>query len=140
MRGTDRERQRLIDRLKTIKDPRERERVLWALEGLMKDSYGATRPSPGLTQEPPAEPPAKMRLPLQIPKQLGLMTRLVVPIFFILFGLAFLIQAVLRGVETKDFASEAGQFITGGVFLLFGFSALQRVRKMGKLPGDAPDR
>ncbi len=136
MRGTDRERQQLINKLKTIRDPRERERILWALEGMMKDSYGVAQSSPGLTQEPPAAPPEKMRLPIQMPKQLGILTRFAVPLFFILFGLVFIIQAVLRGMETKDFASEAGQFITGGVFLLFGFSALLRVRKMVKLPGD----
>jgi hypothetical protein len=135
-RGSERERQRLIDRLKTVKDPQERAKILWTLEGMRKDSYG---PTGSQTQEgePVAQEKEMPRIPAQPPKGFSLLVQFAAPVFFILFGLAFILQAVFRGLEKRDFASEAGQFITGAIFLVFGFGALQRARKLAQTPKDS---
>ncbi len=131
MRASDRERKKLIDKLKTVKDPRERERIFWQLEGMEKDARGVARPY----QEPEKPPlplpgmPEKMRVPVKLPKGVNFLLRYAAPIFFIIFGLAFIFQAAMRAVQSKDFHSEVGQFITGGIFLIFGFAALQKARK-----------
>jgi len=134
MRGSERERQQLIDRLKTIKNPVEREKILWALEGMRKDSY-KTAPTPGgPAKGPPAPPAEKINIPIQMPKGLGQLMRFGIPFFFILFGIAFILQGVMRGIERNDFASETGQFITGIIFIAFGASAFQRARKTANIP------
>ena len=134
MRGSERERQHLINRLKTTKNPVEREKILWALEGMRKDVYGSAQPSRGPEKEPPAPPAEKIKIPLQMPKGLNQLMRLGVPFLFILFGVAFILQGVMRGIERNDFASESGQFITGIIFIFFGISAFQRAKKMAKTP------
>jgi hypothetical protein len=134
MRGSERERQQLINRLKTTKNPVEREKILWALEGMKKDSHGATRPSEGLVKEPPPPPAEKIKIPIQMPKGLNQLTRYGVPLFFIAFGFAFILQGVMRGIEQNDFALESGQFIMGIIFIFFGASAFQRARKLAKMP------
>jgi hypothetical protein len=134
MRGSERERQQLIDRLKTTKNPVEREKILWALEGTRKEAY-KTAPAPGELAKGPSVPPAeKMKIPLQMPKGLGQLMRYGVPFFFMIFGFSFILQGVVRGIERNDFAAEAGQFITGIVFIAFGVSAFLRVKKMAKMP------
>ncbi len=134
MRGSERERQQLIDRLKTTKTPVEREKILWALEGMKKDSHGATRPSEGPVKAPLPPPVEKIKIPIQMPKGLNQLMGYGVPFFFVIFGLVFILQGVMRGIERNDFASESGQFITGTIFIFFGVSAFQRARKMAKTP------
>ncbi len=134
MRGSERERQQLIDRLKTTKNPVEREKILWALEGMRKDTFRTAQPPGGPGKEPSAAPAEKIKIPIQMPKGLSQMMRFGAPFFFIVFGFAFIFQGVMRGIERNDFASESGQFITGIIFIFFGVSAFQRARKMAKTP------
>jgi hypothetical protein len=134
MRGSERERQQLINRLKTTKNPVEREKILWALEGMRKETFRTAQP-PGSPEKVSSPPPAeKIKIPLQMPKGLNQLMRLGMPFLFILFGFAFILQGVMRGIERNDFASESGQFITGIIFIFFGVSAFQRARKMAKIP------
>jgi hypothetical protein len=134
MRGSERERQQLIDRLKTAKNPVEREKILWALEGMKKETFRTAQP-PGSSEKVSSPPPAeKIKIPIQMPKGLSQLTRYGVPFFFIVIGFAFILQGVMRGIERNDFASESGQFITGIIFIFFGVSAFQRARKMAKIP------
>lgn len=136
MRGSEEERQRLINSLKKVRDPHERTRVLWALEGIKKDSSGVAR------SERPKEPPEapqqmKMRLPIEMPKGIGLLTKYAAPFILIIFGLAFILQAVLRGLQGKGFGPEIGQFITGAMFLIFGVVALQKAKKILQTPEES---
>lgn len=139
MRGSERERQQLIDRLKTTKNPVEREKILWALEGMRKDAYRPERPEAGPEKVSPAPLAEKAKIPLEMPKGLGQLVRYGMPFFFIIFGVAFLLQGVVKGIEQNDFASEVGQFITGIIFIFFGVSAFRRASKMAKMPQGAPD-
>lgn len=134
MRGSDRERQQLIDRLKTITNPVEREKILWALEGMRKESYQPEPSAKGPEKASPVPPAEKMKIPLEMPKGLSQLTRYALPFFFIVFGFAFILQGVVKGIEQNDFASESGQFITGIVFIFFGVSAFQRARKIARMP------
>jgi hypothetical protein len=134
MRGSERERQQLIDRLKTTRNPVEREKILWALEGMRKDTYSTARPATGPEKMSPAPPAEKIKIPIQMPKGLNQLMRYGVPFFFVIFGLVFILQGVMRGIERNDFASESGQFITGTIFIFFGVSAFQRAKKMAKMP------
>jgi len=132
MRGSEQERQQLIDRLKTTKNPTEREKILWALEGMRKEAYKTASPPVEQARGPSVPPEEKMKLPLQMPKGLGQLMRYGVPFFFIIFGFSFILQGVVRGIERNDLASEAGQFITGILFIAFGASAFLRAKKMAK--------
>jgi hypothetical protein len=133
MRGSEGERRELIDRLKKVRDPRERERILWALEGMKKDSIGVAQYDKP-AKEPEAPPQKGNRMPVELPKGIGFLTRYAAPLILIIFGLAFILQAVLRGAQRKDFASEIGQFVTGAIFVIFGFVALQKAKRIGQAP------
>lgn len=133
MRGTERERQQLIDRLKTTKNPVEREKILWALEGMRKDSQSPAQPAIGPKKASPAPQAEKIKIPIEMPKGLGQLMRYALPFFFIVFGFAFILQGVVRGIEQNDFASESGQFIMGIIFIFFGISAFQKAKKMVKM-------
>ncbi|MBP8985457.1 MAG: hypothetical protein KBG12_06885 [Syntrophobacterales bacterium] len=136
--GVDEEKRALIERLKTVKDPFEREKILWALEGIKK-GVPETR-SPREAGKEPSTAEEKARLPVKLPKGLGVLTQYAAPVFCILFGLIFLLQAVLRGLQKRDFASEAGQLISGAIFLLVGFAALQKAKKTVRAAGGTGDR
>ncbi|MBP9020436.1 MAG: hypothetical protein KBG01_02780 [Syntrophobacterales bacterium] len=136
--GVEEEKRALIERLKTVKDPFERERILWTLEG-MKKSVPKTRSSREAGKEPPAAE-EKVRLPVKLPKGFGSLTQYAAPVVFIFFGLAFILQAVLRGLQKKDFASETGQFVGGAIFLLAGFASLQKAKKTGRVAGGPGER
>ena len=131
---TSEEKQKLIDRLKTVKDPREREQILWALED-MKKASSKTDLSPTPEKETVSSPPGQVRIPITLPKGLTLLTRFAAPILCIFFGLSFILQALLRGLEQKDLTAEVGQFITGTIFLIFGFAALQKAKKIEQMSG-----
>jgi len=139
MRGLERERKQLIDRLKTTKNPVEREKILWALEGMRKDSFPLERSAMGPEKTSPTPPVEKAKIPLEMPKGLGQLMRFGVPFFFVIIGVAFILQGVVRGLEQNDFASEAGQFITGIILVFFGISAFQKARKMAKIPPGATE-
>lgn len=137
MKQEDRERQILIKRLKTVRDPQERDRIFRLLARM--EQYG-----PGKIQESAegkwglpaqAEGPAEAREPAEgvgerIPKGASFMLRYAVPAFFIVFGLVYIVQALMRLVAREDGQVDLPQIIMGVLFLFFGVIGFLKARKM----------
>ena len=139
MRGSDRERQILINKLKTIKDSKEREKILWALEGLKKEHYG---PAGSAAEPAKASPPTergKVPFPIKVPTNISQLARYGPPMIFILFGLVFIVQAIFTIMVGRDIQGAIGNLIMGSIFLIFGFFALRRVKLQGQVPEEPPE-
>ena len=126
------ERDRIIKKLKDVKDPKERDRIIWALAGKEKDELSG-RPAavkPKMTAPAPSPEQAK-RLP-QVPVNARKLLNYIVPAFFLFFGLVNLVQAIMHFHFTGQLDAAIPQLIMGTIFLLFGiigiFKAKKRVR------------
>jgi hypothetical protein len=158
-------RQDMIRRLKTVKDPEERDRIIWALAGQKKEGGGGVRASTGTSWErlkaqsrsAPAGYPSRMptrpsttgypsRTPTgpspappagQLPG-LGNIFNYVVPILFVFFGITNISKAI------EAFRAGAGkeevfmQLLIGLGFIAFALMSLfaRKVKKnKTKSPG-----
>jgi hypothetical protein len=135
VRESESQRQYLINRLKKTKNPQEREKILWALEGLKKDADDAVHElkRPPITSEPTRE---AQRIPIELPKGLNLLIRLAVPVFFVFIGFSFVLKGITKGLEGGDFAPEVGQFITGAIFIVMGLVGLRKAGNLKVTPED----
>ncbi|HYA13790.1 MAG TPA: hypothetical protein VEF33_05580 [Syntrophales bacterium] len=123
------ERDRIIKKLKDIKDPKERDRIIWALAGKEKDELTG-RPDavkPKITAQAPPPERAK-RLP-QAPLNARKLLNYVVPGFFLFFGLVNLIQAIMQYHLTGQLDAAIPQLIMGTIFLLFGIIGIFKAKK-----------
>ena len=137
MKQEDKERQILINRLKTIRDPRERDRIIRLLARM--EQYG-----PGKIQESAedkwsiqvqAKGPAEAREPAEameknVPKGASFMLRYAVPGFFIIFGLIYIAQALMRLISDEGGQVDLPQIMMGALFLFFGVISFLKARKM----------
>lgn len=135
MRFTERDRRELINKLKKIKDPRERDRVLWVLAGQEEDVFRSTHLTATPSRLEPVrqktERPASSKAPEQrdmpeINIDAKRMLGLVVPAFFILFGLIRIGQAAMNYIASQDIEAEISGLITGGIFLIIGLAGVFR--------------
>lgn len=141
MGDSESRRQDMIRRLKTVKDPEERDQIIWALSGLKRGDTGY-RSSPGLSgwrqkaEKMSSPASASPRVPAgpapgaPPETQTGRQTRVgslvgyVVPVLFVLFG----ISNIARAIEA--FRAGAGkeevfvQLLIGVGFLLFAVTGL----------------
>lgn len=141
MRFTEKDRQELINKLKKVRDPRERDRIIWALAGQEEAVFHSVnpdvppfrpasgppepkRPAFGKTQDLRNIPPIN----IDAKRLLGF----VVPAFFMIFGLVHIGRAVLNYIASQDIEAEIPRLITGGIFLIIGlvgvFRAMQPPR------------
>jgi len=123
------ERERIIKKLKDIKDPRERDRIIWALSGKEKEQMSG-RPAavkPKITA--PAPPPEQTRRLPQVPMNARKLLNYVVPGFFLFFGLVNLIQAIMHFHLTGQIDAAVPQLIMGTIFLLFGIIGIIKAKK-----------
>ena len=141
MRFTEKDRRGLIQKLKKIKDPRERDRILWALAG-QEEAYFHGAPSPVPPSRPAPRRPEPERLtPGKTPDlrnmpQINIAAKrmfgLILPALFAIFGLVRIGQAVLNYIASQDIEAEMQSLVTGGIFLIIGlagiFRAMQPVR------------
>jgi hypothetical protein len=141
MRFTEKDRRELIQKLKKIKDPRERDRILWALAG-QEESVFHSAPSPvpssrAEPRRPEPEKPASGKTPdlrnmPQINTAAKRMFSFVIPAFFAIFGLIRIGQAVLNYIASRDIEAEMQSLVTGGIFLVIGLAGI--FRAMQPLP------
>ncbi|MBM4270808.1 MAG: hypothetical protein FJ139_01415 [Deltaproteobacteria bacterium] len=125
------ERDKLIEKLKTVKDPRERDRIIWALSGQEKSaSDEVPAPSTARPSAPSPETEKGEKLP-QLPSGIRRIFAYVVPIFFIFFGLINIIQAAMHFLAGEPEAA-VPQLIMGGMFLLFGIISFVKAKKQAK--------
>lgn len=139
MRFTERDRRELIQKLRQIKDPRERDRILWALDN-QEEAFFHSSPLPvpmprsvprRLQPERPA--PSKKTPDMQNRPRTDIhakrMLGFVVPAFFAIFGLVRIGQAVLNYFASRNIEVEIPGLIAGGIFLIIGLAGIFRAMR-----------
>ncbi len=131
------DRKKLIEKLRTIKDPRERDRIMWALAGLDKDSAVDTpmvEDSGKTVTSPPPE--QKQNLPA-IPTGLRQLFAYFIPGLFLLFGIKNLMEALVHILPSGKIETAIPQLIIGSLFILVGITGIIKARK--KVSGKEQD-
>lgn len=136
MRFTERDRRELIQKLKKVKDPRERDKILWALAGQEEAVFHSDQPAaPPYKTAPMQRPAPEKRVPDKAPDRQNMpqidtdakrMLGFAVPVFFVIFGLVRLGQAALNYFASRDIEAEIQGLITGGIFLIIGLAGVFR--------------
>jgi len=134
----DRERQKLIERLKTAKTSEERDQILWYLAGQDKaargkpqraDATGVGRPAAG-------KPEGKMQIRLPVGKLGGFGS--ITALLFLFYGLIAVVTAVMKIMQGETDGDEFRQLIMGGIFLFFGIVIfIKAKRAQQKAAGEA---
>jgi hypothetical protein len=123
------DRHRIIKKLKDIKDPAERDRIIWALAGKEKEVMDAKPAS--IAPRKAAQPPARgqgQKLP-QLPVNVRKIFNYIVPGIFIFFGLMNIVQALMHYSITGQIEDAIPKLILGGIFILFGIFGIMKARK-----------
>lgn len=137
MRFTEPDRRELINRLKKIKDPRERDRILWALADQDQKVFHGAQPTAAPSRLEPPRPgpdrPSSSNTPQrdipQINLNPGRILQFVVPAFFVIFGLIRIGQAALNYMTFQDIEAEIPNLIMGGIFLIIGLAGVFRAMR-----------
>ena len=125
----EKERLKLINRLKTARTSEERDQILWYLAGQDKAVRGKTqraeptgtgKPAPGKAEEKP-----RVSLPVGKLGGVGSFTALL----FLFYGLVTIVTAVMKILQGQMEGDEIKQLIMGGLFLLFGVVIYVRARR-----------
>jgi hypothetical protein len=125
----ERERLKLIQRLKTARTSEERDQILWYLAGQDKaargklqrpEATGTGKPAPAKT-----EGRAQVRLPLGKLGGFGSITALL----FLFYGMIAIVSAVMKILQGKADGEEMRQLIMGGIFVFFGFVIFSKSRR-----------
>lgn len=145
MRFTEKDRQELINKLKKVRDPRERDRIIWALAGQEEAVFHSVNPDtppprpapgrPGPERPAPGKAPDLRNMPrinIDAKRLLGF----VVPAFFMIFGLVRIGKAVLNYIASQDIETEITGLITGGIFLIIGLAGIFRAMQPPRIKQD----
>ena len=131
----------LIRRLKTVKDPRERDRILHLLAG--QDMPEAQQPKTTMTWHSPAEnppsgpfpgprpnppPDAESEPPAPPVKGIGFLIGSIVPVFFLIMGIIL----VLTSLAEFQRGGAPQNVFTGIMFIIFGVIGLFKARRASK--------
>jgi hypothetical protein len=116
----ERERLKLIQRLKTVKTSGERDQILWYLAGQDKTARGKPQraDATGPAHPAPAKPEGRMQVKLPVGKLGGFGS--ITALLFVLYGLAAIVPAVMKIMQGEMDGDEIRQIIVGGVFVFFG--------------------
>ena len=116
----ERERRKLIAKLKTARTSEERDRILWYLAGQDKEAQGtARRPLPtgtGRSAAEAAEGKAQSGPPAGKLGGVGSITALL----FLFYGLVSIVTAVMKIMQGQMEGDEIKQLVMGGAFLVVG--------------------
>ena len=125
----DMERDKLIRKLKTVKNHRERDKIIWALAGKEKDASEETpaQVQSGKTNSTPVreQVPGLPKLPIDARKLVNYLA----PAIFLFFGLVNLVQAVGHFIETGRIEAAFPQLIMGIMFFIFGLFSIAKAKK-----------
>lgn len=116
----ERERLKLIQRLKTVKTSGERDQILWYLAGQDKTARGKPQraEATGPAHPAPAKPEGRMQVKLPVGKLGGFGS--ITALLFVLYGLAAIVPAVMKIMQGEMDGDEIRQIVVGGVFVFFG--------------------
>ena len=125
----ERERRKLIEKLKTSKKSEERDQILWYLAGQDKTTRGKPqRPEPIAAGAPsPSKTEDKMQIRLPAGKLGGIGS--ITALLFVVYGMAAIIPAVLKILQGEMDGDEIRQLITGGVFVFFGIVIFLKAKR-----------
>jgi len=134
----ERERRKLIAKLKTVRTSEERDRILWYLAGQDKAARGAARtPVPTGTGRPAteaAEGKTQAGPPTGKLGGVGSITALL----FLFYGLVSIVTAVMKIMQGQMEGDEIKQLVMGGAFLVIGvFIYLKAKRAQRKAAEEA---
>jgi hypothetical protein len=137
------DRDKIIKNLKDIKDPRERDRIIWALSGKEKEGINQKPPAvkptnvaPGPTSRPTPGPAQKLP---GSPADIRKLVSYIFPGIFIFFGLVNLVQAAMQYQLTGQIEDVIPRLITGGAFIIIGIFGIVKARKQVQ-SGDADNK
>ena len=132
MRNIEADRKQLIKKLKSVKDPRERDRIIWALAGHEQKSSDDTTPAAQPGKTTPGKP-MDLRNLSKITIDPKRMLGFVVPGFFTIFGIAYIAQSILNYLATRQIDPEIPRLITGGIFVIIGLTSFLKATKIKEL-------
>jgi len=116
----ERERLKLINRLKTARTSQERDEILWYLAGQDKAARGKVQRAEPTGTGKPAPVPAPEKHPLGLPAgKLGGMGS-ITSLLFLFYGLVTIAAAAAKIVQGQMEGDEIKQLIMGGIFLVVG--------------------
>ena len=116
----ERDRRKLIEKLKTSKKADERDQILWYLAGQEKTTRGkppkpepvnAGAPAPSKTQE-------RMQIRLPAGKLGGVGS--ITAVLFLLYGMVAIVGGIMKILQGQTDGDEIRQLIVGGIFVFFG--------------------
>jgi len=123
------EREKMIEKLKNIKDPIERDRTIWALSGYENDVIGKTPLSAEPFKTLQSGPPEHTQNLPEVPPGVRHLFSYLVPGLILLFGLINILQALMHILPSGNVQEAIPQLIMGGIFVLFGISGIIKARK-----------
>ena len=129
----ERDRQKLIAKLKSAKTSEERDQILWYLAGQDKDARGKAQRAEPIDSG--ASTPSKMQEKMQIRLPAGKLGGVgsITALLFLFYGMVAIVGAVTRILQGETSGDEIRQLIVGGVFVFFGivifFKAKRAQRK-----------
>ncbi len=123
------DRDKVIKKLKDIKDPVQRDRIIWALAGKEKDDL-SEKPAPmkPKSSSTVSAPRQEQKLP-QLPANARKMFNYVVPVLFFFFGIVNLIQALMHFKIRGQLEDAIPKLIMGLIFFVFGIFGIIKARK-----------
>ena len=125
----ERDRQKLIAKLKSARTSEERDQILWYLAGQDKAVRGKPqRPEPidsGTTSPPKVQEKMQIRLPAGKLGGVGSITALL----FFFYGMVAIVGAVTKILQGDTSGDEIRQLIVGGIFVFFGIVIFFKARR-----------
>ena len=132
MQNIEADRKQLIKKLKSVKDPRERDRIIWALAGHEQKSSDDTTPAAQPGKMTPGKPMDLRNFP-KITIDPKRMLGFVLPGFFMIFGIAYIAQSIMNYLATRRIDQEIPRLITGGIFVIIGLASFLKAIKIKEL-------
>ena len=132
MHNIEADRKQLIKKLKSVKDPRERDRIIWALAGHEQKSSDDTTPAAQPGKMTPGKPMDLRNFP-KITIDPKRMLGFVLPGFFMIFGIAYIAQSIMNYLATRRIDQEIPRLITGGIFVIIGLASFLKAIKIKEL-------
>ena len=125
----ERERLKLIQRLKTAKTSEERDQILWVLAGQDKTVRGKPHraEATGTVTPVPAKQQSRMQVKLPVGKLGGFGS--ITALLFLFYGLVAIVSAVMKIMQGQMDGDEIRQVIIGGVFVFFGIVIFAKAKR-----------
>jgi len=132
----ERERLKLIQRLKTVKTSGERDQILWYLAGQDKTVRGRPQraEATGTGKPAPAKPEGRMQVKLPVGKFGGFGS--ITALLFLFYGMVAIISAVMKILQGQMEGSEIRDLIIGGVFVFFGIVIFIKAKRAQRKPAE----